>query len=214
MSSPGVVHIVDDDGPYRAALTRLLAAAGFEVCAFPSGGELLAQLSPAASGCVLADLRMPGMNGLELQAALARVGVSLPMVFLTGQGDVPSAVHAIQQGALDFLDKRAPLEQLTAAINRALERDGLARAARALQDRLRQRFASLTERERQVLRQVVCGKMNKAIAAELGIHERTVKLHRTAITAKVGVRSVAQLTTLVRDARLWEVPETPFPSGQ
>jgi len=214
MSQPGVVHVVDDDASYRTALCRLLVSTGLEVRGFASGGELLAQVSRDACGCVLADLRMPGMDGLQLQEALAGQGVSLPIVFLTGQGDFPSAVHAVQHGALDFLDKRAPKEQLLGALQLALERDGAARAARVVQNQLRERFAALTQREHQVLRRVVCGRMNKAIAAELGIHERTVKLHRTAIRTKLGVRSVAELTLLARDAGFGELTEPPFPSGQ
>jgi len=146
-----------------------------------------------------------------LQQSFARSGVVMPFVFLTAYGDLRSAVSAMQHGAVDFLDKRAPREELLAAIRRALERDEVARAANERQQRLRQRFAALTPRENQVLGFVVSGKMNKQIAAELGIHERTVKLHRMAINVKVGARSVAELTTLAREAQLPEKPEEPFP---
>ena len=197
-----IVHVVDDDAQYRTALTRLLTAAGFDVRKFASSAELLAAVSTQQPGCVVADLRMPGLNGLELQESFAKCGVVMPFVFLTAYGDLRSAVSAMQQGAVDFLDKSAPKEELLAAIRRALERDEAARAANEQQQRLRQRFAALTQRENEVLRFVVSGKMNKQIAAALGIHERTVKLHRQAINAKVGARSVAQLATLVRDAQL------------
>ena len=197
-----IVHVVDDDAQYRTALTRLLTAAGFDVRKFASSAELLAGVSTEQPGCVVADLRMPGINGLELQESFAKSGVVMPFVFLTAYGDLRSAVSAMQHGAVDFLDKSAPKEELLAAIRRALERDGAARAANEQQQRLRQRFAALTQRENEVLRFVVGGKMNKQIAAALGIHERTVKLHRQAISAKVGARSVAQLATLVRDAQL------------
>jgi FixJ family two-component response regulator len=200
MSERGVVHVVDDDASFRTAVRRMLTAAGFEVHAFASGAELLARASADECGCVLADLQLPELSGLELQQQLSRAGVALPFVFLTGQGDVPSAVCAMRQGAVDFLDKCAPKESVIAAIERALQRDSAEREARARQERLSRRFAALTAREWEVLRHVVNGRMNKQISAELGIHERTVKLHRTAITTKVGVRSVAELTTLAREA--------------
>jgi FixJ family two-component response regulator len=152
---------------------------------------------------------MPALSGLELQQAFTKAGLVMPFVFLTGQGDVPSAVCAMQHGAVDFLDKCAPLEMLIVAIQRALKRDAEARAVRASLESLQRRFAALTHRESEVLRHVVRGRMNKEIAAALGIHERTVKLHRTAITSKVGVRSVAELTALAKEARLLE--ESPFP---
>jgi FixJ family two-component response regulator len=200
--SPGVIYVVDDDASFRTAVTRMLTAAGLNVQSYASGTELLADLSAEQSvqesGCVLADLRMPGLNGLELQQACTAAGMALPFVFLTGQGDIPSAVSAMRQGAVDYLDKCAPQQALIASLERALEQDANARAARARRDQLGRRFAALTDREREVLRHVVCGRMNKQIAAALGIHERTVKLHRSAITTKLGVRSVAELTTLVR----------------
>jgi FixJ family two-component response regulator len=204
MSEPAVVYVVDDDASYRVAVCRLLRAAGFDARMFASANEFLAQLSLNTRGCVVADLQMPGLNGLELQEALARSDTPLPVVFLTGYGDIPSTVRAMRQGAVDFLEKRTPDVQLIAAVNRALERDAAASTAHATQDALRRRFATLTSRELEVLRHVVHGRMNKQIAVALGIHERTVKLHRTAITRKVGVPSVAQLTTLARDAGLFE----------
>jgi FixJ family two-component response regulator len=194
MSEP-IVRVVDDDGSYVRALSRLLIARGYQVTSYASGAELLAQLSSEPRGCVVMDLDMPGMDGLELQSELARRGVRLPVVFLTGAADIPSSVSAMRGGAVDFLEKRAPSEQLTAAVERALASD-------REQREVRERFAGLTERELEVLRHVLRGRMNKQIAADLGIHERTVKLHRTAVTSKVGVRSVAELATLARDAGL------------
>ncbi|MBW8905412.1 MAG: response regulator transcription factor [Betaproteobacteria bacterium] len=194
MSEP-IVRVVDDDGSYARALSRLLTARGYQVTSYASGAELLAQLSSEPRGCVVMDLHMPGMDGLELQSELARRGLRLPVVFLTGAADIPSSVSAMRGGAVDFLEKRAPSEQLTAAVERALASD-------REQREVRERFAGLTERELEVLRHVLRGRMNKQIAADLGIHERTVKLHRTAVTSKVGVRSVAELATLARDAGL------------
>ncbi|HYR35566.1 MAG TPA: response regulator, partial [Burkholderiales bacterium] len=191
MSHDPVVHVVDDDGSFARAVSRLLGAHGFAVRTFASGAELLAQVSRESRGCVVMDLTMPGLSGLELQKELAQRGVWLPVVFLTGQADIPSSVRAMQHGAVDFLEKHAPQEQLIAAVERALRSD-------RKQGELQQRFAQLTGRELEVLRHVVRGRMNKQIAADLGIHERTVKLHRTAVTTKLGVRSVAELTTLAR----------------
>ena len=193
MSEAPIVHLVDDDASFARALARLLGASGFQVRSFSSGGELLAAVSPRSEGCVVADLAMPGIGGLELQEQLSRLGVPLPVVFLTGRGDIPSSVRAMRGGAVDFLEKHAPKEDLLAAVQRAL---ASGRHAAELQ----RRFSALTERELQVLQHVVRGRMNKQIAADLGIHERTVKLHRTALTAKLGVRSAAELATLARDA--------------
>ena len=215
VSATGVVYVVDDDASFRKAVTRMLTAAGLSVQSYASGAELLAHLSGDAaaeeSGCVLADLCMPGLDGLQLQEACAEAGVALPFVFLTGQGDVPSAVSAMRHGAVDFLDKCSPQRVLLTSLERALERDTSARAARVRRSQLRQRFAALTVREREVLEHVVHGRMNKQIAAALGIHERTVKLHRNAITTKIGVRSVAELTTLTREIGLFAEPRQSCP---
>ena len=204
MNDLATVHVVDDDDSYRVAVCRLLRAKGLETRMYGSAAEFLAQISADSGGCVVADLRMPGLDGLELQEALARSGAPLPVVFLTGQGDIPSSVRAMRQGAVDFLEKRAPEQQLLAAVMSALERDRTARAERARRHALRHRFAALTPREREVLRHVVLGRMNKQIAEALGIHERTVKLHRTAITRKVAVASVAELTMVTRQAGIFE----------
>ena len=194
------VHVVDDDADFRTALVRMLTASGYAVLSYASGEDFLARGSHSC-GCVVADLRMPDIDGLALQEACARADVTMPFVFLTGHADVPSAVSALKHGALDFLDKCAPREALLGAIRGALERDLTARHTRGRQELLQLRLAALSERERQVLALVVRGRMNKQIAAELAIHERTVKLHRTAITSKLGVRSVAELTTLVRETQ-------------
>jgi len=199
---PPTVYVVDDDASVRTSVGRLLRAAGYPVKAFASGQEFLSRLPANAPGCVLADLQMPGMSGLELQAALARSGHPLPVVFLTGRGDIPTSVQAMRHGAEDFLTKLAPKEELLAAVKRALARGAQERAARALQAELRSRFDALTGREREVLSHVVQGRLNKQIAAALGLNERTVKLHRTAVTTKLGVPSVAGLTKLWVEAGL------------
>lgn len=208
MSVPeATIHIVDDDELFLAAISRFLRASGFAVKTYSSASELLAEGAADAPSCVLADLQMPGMNGLELQTALARIRNPLPIVFLTGHGDIPSTVRAMREGAVDFLEKRAPNAHLLDAVRRALARDAHDRAARARQRELRARFDTLSAREREVLSHVVRGRLNKQIASDLGIHERTVKLHRTAVTTKLGVQSVAELTQLALEAGIF----TPLP---
>lgn len=199
-STPGVVHLVDDDVSFLTSVSRLLRASGYEVKTFGSAAEFLSQLTPGAAGCVVADLRMPGQSGFDLQDALARAGCPMPVVFLTGHGDIQASVRAMRHGAEDFLTKRTPKEQLLATVQRALERGAVERAHDARLRELRERLARLTPREREVLDLVVKGKMNKEIADELAIHERTVKLHRTHITSKLQVHSVAELTRLVLEA--------------
>ena len=197
-----IVHVVDDDAAFRAAVARLLKAAGYAARTYSSAAELLAKLGDDA-GCVIADLRMPGMGGLELQGALSREANPLPVIFLTGEGDIPTTVKAMRQGAEDFLTKRGPKEDLFAAVDRALARDARQREERARRRALHARIDTLTPRERDVLRHVVGGRLNKQIAADLGISERMVKLHRTAITTKLQVRSVAELARLVQAAGLF-----------
>lgn len=214
--TPGapIVHLVDDDAAFLAAAARLLRAHGFPVQTFPSATALLAALLPETRGCVIADLRMPGASGLDLQEALARSGTSLPVIFLTGAGDIPSTVRAMRSGAEDFLEKRCPQEDLVGAVNRALVRDAGTHAERTRMQALRAGFDALTAREREVLRHVVRGRLNKQIAADLGIHERTVKLHRTAITTKLKVHSAVELARLWQAAGLAEGDRPNFPKGQ
>lgn len=213
MTEP-TVHIVDDDASFLAATARLVRASGFAVKTFSSASDFLAQRDADVPGCVLADLQMPGMNGLDLQSALARARDPLPILFLTGHGDIPSTVRAMRSGAVDFLEKCAPKEKLLQALQRALARDAAARNARAWQRGLRARFDALTQREFEVLAHVVHGKLNKQIAADLGIHERTVKLHRTAITTKLAVQSVAELTRLTLEAGIFTAVASTCPKGQ
>ena len=192
-SEPPLIHIVDDDVSHLRSLSRLLRASGFEVRIHDSAAEFLANLPADEHGCVITDLMMPEMDGIALQHALRDAGCPLPVVFLTGHGDVPVTVKAMKNGAEDFLTKTAPKEDLIAAVNRALERNRLDRLENAGLREKRKVFEMLTEREIQILRLVLQGLLNKQIAAELGIHERTVKLHRTHFTTKLGVHSVAEL---------------------
>jgi len=209
-----IIHVVDDDASFLTAISRLLRANGFPVRTYSSATEFLTQRDADAPGCVLADLRMPQMNGLDLQSALARTLNPLPILFLTGHGDIPSTVRAMRGGAEDFLEKRTPKERLFEAVTRALDRDSREREARDKQRELRARFDTLTEREHEVLAHVVQGRLNKQIAWDLRIHERTVKLHRTAITTKLKVQSVAELTRLTEEAGIFPELVLTFPKGQ
>ena len=200
----GTVFIVDDDASFLKSVSRLLQAEGYQVRAFESAKTFLDQLAPEMSGCVLADLRMPGTNGLELQEALAKSANPLPVVFLSAQGDIPTTVQAMRRGAEDFLTKLSPKEELLDAVRRALARGAQERTERVRLAELRTRFDALTPRELEVLEHVVQGKLNKQIAAELGINERTVKLHRTNLTRRLQVQSVAELTRLVEAAGLFK----------
>jgi FixJ family two-component response regulator len=211
--SAPVVHVVDDDESFLTAVSRMLRAAGYTVRAFSKAADVLEQLTDTP-GCVIADLRMPGLSGFDLQDSLTRAGHALPVIFLTGHGDIPTTVRAMRQGAEDFLTKRAPKEELLEAVRRALARDARQRAERIRLRQLRARFDALTPRERDVLRHVVRGQLNKQIAADLNINERTVKLHRTAITTKLEVRSVAELTQLVQAAGVFDEHLPTFPKGQ
>lgn len=201
-STSGIVHLVDDDASFLTSMGRLLRASGYEVKSFTSAADFLSQLLPNTSGCVIADLRMPGQSGFELQDALAKAGSTMPIVFLTGHGDIPASVRALRHGAEDFLTKRAPKDQLLAAVQRALERGLRQKVQQQRLQELRNRLDQLTPREREVLGLVTQGKLNKEIADELGIHERTVKLHRTSMTTKLQVHSVAELVRLVLEAGL------------
>jgi len=191
-----VVRIIDDDASFLRAVARMLRGSGFTVKTFSSAAEFLAQPEPDLPGCLLVDLQMPGLSGLDLQDTLSKSGRSLPLIFLSGHGDVPTSVKAMRGGAEDFLTKLAPKSDLIEAVKRAIARDAVQRKERARQKTLSAPFATLTAREMEVLQYVVQGRLNKQIAAELGIHERTVKLHRTSITTKLGVQSTAELTRL------------------
>ena len=200
-----LIHVVDDDESLRTALLRLLDAAGFSARGYASVGDFLLQPPPDGPGCVLLDVRMPGPSGLDLQAALQRQGNALPVVFLTGYADVATSVQAMKAGAVDFLTKPIQREALFEALQRALARDATEREARAQAAQLRAAFAALTPRERAVFDRVVAGQLNKQIAEALGIAERTVKLQRAQLMAKLGVTSAAELGRLAE--RLRHLPD-------
>jgi len=197
MSDPTpLIHIVDDDAAYRAAVARLLEVSGYRVALYASAAQLLEAAPPAEAGCILLDIQMEGLTGLELQERLAAAGSRLPIVFLTGHADVPSSVRAIKAGAEDFLTKPATKDVLLAAVRRALARFHATVENAEKIDALRARLAKLTPREREVFDLVVRGKLNKQIAHQLGTSERTIKAHRHNIMHKLQIQSVAELVLL------------------
>lgn len=195
---PPTVFLVDDEVLVRKAVGRLLRSEGFEVAAFASPGEFLDAHDPAEPGCLVLDMAMPDISGLELQQTLAARGSALPIIFLTGRADVPMCVQAMKRGAADFLTKPVKDTDLLAAIRRALEHDRNARQTRAELEDIRARVASLTPREREVLRHVATGRLNKQIASDLGTVENTIKVHRRRVMEKMRVASVAELVRLVQ----------------
>jgi FixJ family two-component response regulator len=191
-----LIHIVDDDESMRQALVELLQTTGFCAIGYASTGEFLLNSLPDQHGCILLDLQMPGPSGLDLQAALLRKGVALPIIFLTGHADVPSTVRAMKAGAVDFLEKPVDRGTLLEALRRALEADTSRRNALAAANRHQERLDLLTARERAVFDRVIAGMLNKQIAAELGVSLRTVKAHRAQMMQKLGVSTPAELGRL------------------
>lgn len=200
MSGRKVVHVVDDDPSFLRSMARRLTLYGYEVATHASAEEFLRRSSPEQPGCVLTDLQMPGADGFVLQEALARSANPLPVVFISSKGDVRTTVKAMRGGAEDFLTKRSTKAELVGAIERALERDLAERERRMRRNEARRLLENLSERERQVLDGVLRGLLNKEIADSLGLAERTVKHHRTALTHKLGVTSPIDLARLVDEA--------------
>lgn len=194
------VFVVDDDPAVLKSLSRVMRAAGLNVAAFGSPREFLEQYDQSSPGCLVLDVAMPGLNGLELQSALAAKGSTIPIVFLTGHGDIPTSVQAMKGGAVDFLTKPVNDAELVDAIRIAIERDRILRQSRVELDDILQRLATLTPREREVLDHVVSGQLNKQIAGDLVIVESTVKVHRARVMEKLKVRSLAELVRLVERA--------------
>jgi FixJ family two-component response regulator len=188
-----IVHIVDDDASVRTALGRLLRARGYDTKAYASAWEFLTAERAASPACVVLDVSMPGPSGLDLHDSLIRSESTLPVIFLTGHGDIPMTVRAMRNGAVDFLTKPVQRELLLAAIERALSRGAEERAAQEHRQLVHDRYRTLTSRERAVFARVAEGRLNKQIAAELGTSERTVKAHRAQVMDKMRTGSVAEL---------------------
>ena len=205
MSDPSpLIHIVDDDDAYRNAVARLLEASGYRVALYASAAQLLATPAPTEAGCILLDIRMEGLTGLELQERLVEAGNRLPIVFLTGHADVPSSVRAIKAGAEDFLTKPATKDVLLAAVQRALARFHATAETAERIGALQARLEKLTPREREVFDLVVRGKLNKQIAHQLGTSERTIKAHRHNIMHKLQMQSVAELVLFAERVGIME----------
>jgi FixJ family two-component response regulator len=190
------IFVVDDDVGVLKGLKRLLQACGYEVLGFSSPQRFLAEHDPSLPGCAVLDVAMPGLDGLEVQEKLAELGSARPIIFLTGNGDIPTSVRAMKAGAVDFLTKPVQRDALLAAIERAAAQDAEARRERKALDAINSRLETLTRREREVLEQVAAGRLNKQIAADLGTVEKTIKVHRGRMMSKLGLRSVADLVRL------------------
>ena len=202
------IFVVDDDAAVRRSLTRLLCSVGWNAEAFASADDLLERAPITGPGCVLLDVQMPGMNGLELQARMSEAGISLPVVFLTGKGDIPMSVHAIKHGAADFLVKPVEEAVLFQALDQAIRRQAAEAATRQTRDSILARLALLSAREREVLEQVLQGRLNKQIAFDLGIAEKTVKAHRGRVMEKMQAHTVAELVHMCDSVGL----ELPHPA--
>src|SRR6202166_1862113 len=191
-----IVYVIDDDDGMRRALSLLLSTVGYKTLAFANPSDLLAHFDPDTHGCLVLDIRMPGMSGLEVQQHLNRTGSMLPVIFITGHGDVPMAVQAMKEGAFEFIQKPFRDQDLLDRINHALKLDAENRTTVARRAEVLHRLESLTPRERQVMNLVVDGAANKVIAIDLDLSERTVEIHRAKVMEKMGARSGAHLVKL------------------
>ena len=197
MTEPApVVFVVDDDRSIREATQSLLASVGLRVETFETAQEFLGTKRPDAPGCLVLDVRLPGLSGLDLQSELAAAGTPVPIVFITGHGDIPMSVQAMKAGAVEFLTKPFRDQQLLDAIQQAIERDRVERRQRTETGELRRRYESLTPREREVMALVVAGHLNKQAASELGTSQITVKVHRAKVMHKMAAASLADLVRM------------------
>jgi two-component system, LuxR family, response regulator FixJ len=196
-----VVMVVDDDAGVRNAMRSLLKSVGLTATLHASAQEFLGAYDPAQPGCLVLDIRMPGMSGLELQQQLNLRGAVLPVIFMSGHGDIPMAVEAMQHGAFDFLQKPFRDQDLLDRIQKAIAKDGERRAALGERERIKTHLESLTDREREVMDLMTKGKQNKAIAQDLGVSPRTIEIHRARVMEKMDAQSVAELVRMVLDLR-------------
>jgi two-component system, LuxR family, response regulator FixJ len=199
MNRVPTVHVVDDDDAVRSSLRLLLKSVGLPTIAYESARDFLAGYDPEQPGCLVLDVRMPGMSGPELQEELNRRGAMIPVIFVTGHGDIPMAVEAMQHGAFDFLQKPFRDQDLITRVQKALELDAQNRAELREASLIRGRYDSLTPREREVFQLVTEGKANKVMAGDLGVSQRTVEIHRARVMEKMGARSLAQLVRMAMD---------------
>ena len=202
MRSEATVFLVDDEPSVLKAIARLLRASGLNVETFLSPQEFLDGYDPNTTGCLVLDVAMPGLNGLDLQEALCSKAIELPIIFLTARGDIPMSVQAMKRGAVDFLQKPANDKELLEAIRIGIDRDLANKQVRADRLGIQQRLATLTAREKEVLRHVISGKPNKQVAAALGVVEKTIKVHRGRIMTKMKVRSLADLVRVAERAEI------------
>ena len=191
-----IVHVVDDDASLRGALESLFDSVGLGTRSYATARDFLAASLPDQPGCIIIDIRLPDMNGLDFQAQLAQMGVQLPVVMMTGYGDIAMSVRAMKHGAVDFLPKPFHDQDMLDAVLAAIERDRQRRAVDGDVSQMRQRFETLSPREQQVMLLVTAGKMNKQVAGDLGISEITVKIHRGAVMRKMGARTLADLVRM------------------
>ena len=191
-----MVYIVDDDDGVRRAMSALMESVGYAHAAYASANDFLKHYNTSQPGCLVLDIRMPSMSGLELQQELNKRGYHIPLIFVTGHGDVPMAVEAMKKGAFDFVQKPFRDQDLLDKVNHALQLDNAQRQETADKDQVLQRFNSLTQREKEVMALIVEGKANKVVAQDLNLSERTVEIHRARVMEKMQVRSVAQLVKL------------------
>jgi len=196
-----VVHVVDDDASMRGALEALLESVGLDTRSYASAGEFLATRPVDQPGCIVIDVRLPDMNGLAFHAQLIQLGVRLPVVMITGYGDIPMSVRAMKLGAVDFLPKPVHDQDMLDAVMAAIERDRERRTVDGDVSQMRQRFETLSPREQQVMLLVTAGKMNKQVAGDLGISEITVKIHRGSAMRKMGARTLADLVRMAEVLR-------------
>jgi FixJ family two-component response regulator len=213
-AATGIVHVIDDDASWRKSVERLMSAAGYQVALYESAECFLEKSPVDAPGCILLDVRMPGLTGLQLQQRLVAMRQELPIVFLSGHGDIPLTVQAVKAGAEDFLTKPVDTDVLLRAVAQAITRDRESRGKREQLDVLRGRIDGLTPTERKVFDLVVRGKLNKQIAVELGMTERTVKWHRHNIMPKLHVQSLAGLVSLAEQLGLISAHDRPGPASE